>query len=211
MEFSMSTDPLPSFEPRLAHIAYVKHDRRAAPRFRTVYFDVKVVRGENAGLFRARNISDRGIKFDTHWRLAPGERVLIKLSERLAIHGAVSWSEDGRCGVAFDRPIDCAGLLRAGAEMKRDDRRAALRLVTMARATSYGENGIRPVRITDVSHRGMGLAHDGTLAPGMVLRLIAENGVARSGAVRWATAGRAGIRLAEPLGSEELDRVGEPV
>jgi hypothetical protein len=57
----------------------------------------------------------------------------------------------------------------------------------------------------------MGLAHDGTLAPGMLLKLIAENGVARSGAVRWATAGRAGVRLVEPLSSEELERVGETV
>jgi hypothetical protein len=205
----MSADPVPSAESGLTNISYARLDRRTTPRFRTVCFDVKMVRGENAGLFRARNISDTGIKLDTHWRLALGERVLVKLSERLAIHGAVSWSEEGRCGVQFDHPIDCAALLRAGAEMKRDDRRGALRLETMTRATSYGENGIRPVRITDVSPRGMGLAHDGTLAPGMLLKLIAENGVARSGAVRWASAGRAGVRLVEPLSSEELERVGE--
>lgn len=205
----MSADSVPSAECGLTSISYTRLDRRTTPRFRTVCFDVKMVRGENAGLFRARNISDTGIKLDTHWRLALGERVLVKLSERLAVHGAISWSENGRCGVEFDRPIDCAALLRAGAELKRDDRRGALRLETMTRATSYGENGIRAVRITDVSHRGMGLAHDGTLAQGMLLKLIAENGVARSGAVRWASAGRAGIRLVEPLSSEELERVGE--
>lgn len=189
-----------------------KLDRRHTPRFCTVCFDVKVVRGENAGLFRARNISDSGIKLDTHWRMTLGEQVLIKLSEQLAINGNVSWSEPGHCGIEFVRPIDCAALLRAGAELKRDDRRhGALRLETMTRATCYGENGIRPVRITDVSHHGMGLAHDGTLAQGMVLRLIAENGVARSGAVRWASAGRAGVRLIEPLSSKELERVGEAV
>jgi len=193
----------------LANTSYARLDRRTRPRFRTICFNVKVVRGENAGLFRARNISDTGIKLDTHWRLALGERVLVKLSERLAIHGAVSWSEDGRCGIEFDRPIDCAALLRTGAELKREDRRDALRLETMTRATSYGENGIRPVRITDVSPRGMGLAHDGTLVPGMLLKLIAENGVTRCGAVRWATAGRAGVRLVEPLSSQELERVGE--
>lgn len=187
-------------------------DRRTTPRFRAVCFDVKVVRGENAGLFRARNISDSGMMLDTHWRLAAGERVLVKLSEGIAIHGKVSWSEDGRCGIAFERPIDCAALLRGCAELKREDRRhGALRLETMTRATCYGENGIRPVRITDVSHHGMGLAHDGTLAQGMLLRLIAENGVARSGAVRWASAGRAGIRLVEPLSSQELERVGARV
>ena len=207
----MSANPVPSGESSLANALPAMPDRRASPRFLAVCFDVKVVRGDNAGLFRARNISDSGIMLDTHWRLAPGERVLVKLSDRLAIHGAVSWTEDGRCGIGFDRPIDCAALLRAGAELKRDDRRGALRLETMSRATCYGENGIRPVRITDVSHRGMGLAHDGTLAPGMLLRLVAESGIARSGAVRWASAGRAGVRLVEPLSSEELERVGQPV
>jgi hypothetical protein len=206
----MSTTSVPSAECGLTRIAYSKLDRRHTPRFRTVCFDVKVVRGDNAGLFRARNISDTGIKLDTHWRMALGERVLIKLSEQLAINGNVSWSEPGRCGIAFERAIDCAALLRAGAELKREDRRhGALRLETMTRATCYGENGIRPVRITDVSHLGMGVAHDGTLAAGMLLRLIAENGVSRSGAVRWASAGRAGVRLIEPLSSEELERVGE--
>jgi hypothetical protein len=208
----MSTNPVSSFEFGLTNIAYSKPDRRGTPRFRTVCFDVKVVRGENAGLFRARNISDTGIKLDTHWRLAAGERVLVKLSEGVAINGTVSWSEFGRCGIEFERAIDCAALLRAGAEMKREDRRGgALRLETMTRATCYGENGIRPVRITDVSHRGMGLTHDGTLAAGMLLRLIAESGVTRSGAVRWATAGRAGIRLVDPLNSQELEWVSEAV
>jgi len=206
----MSANPVPPAQCGLTSISYAKLDRRTTPRFRTVCFDVKLVRGENAGLFRARNISDTGSKLDTHWRLASGERVLIKLSERLAINGMVSWSEAGRCGIAFDRPIDCAALLRVGAELKRDDRRqGALRLETMTRATCYAESGIRAVRITDVSHRGMGLAHDGALAAGMPLKLIAENGVTRSGAVRWATAGRAGVRLVEPLSSEELERVGE--
>ncbi len=208
----MSSNPLPSVECGPENGILSRLDRRASPRFHTVCFDVKIVRGENAGLFRARNISDSGLKLDTHWRLAFGERVLIKLSEHQAIHGMVSWCEDGRCGIAFDRPINCAALLREGAELKRDDRRGgALRLETMTRATCYGENGIRPVRITDVSHHGMGLTHDGTVTAGMLLRLIAENGVTRSGAVRWASAGRAGIRLEEPLSSEELERVGEAV
>lgn len=206
----MPANPTPSADCTLAQTLFPIPDRRASPRFRTVCFDVKVVRGENAGLFRARNISDTGMMLDTHWRFAAGELVLVKLAESLAILGTVSWCEGGRCGIAFDRPIDCAALLRAGAELKRDDRRGgALRLATMTRAACYGENGIRPVRITDVSHHGMGLAHDGSLAEGMQLRLIAENGIARSAAVRWASPGRAGVRLTEPLSSEELERVGE--
>jgi hypothetical protein len=206
----MAANPEPSADYCLANTLFPVLDRRASPRFRAVCFDVKVVRGENAGLFRARNISDSGMMLDTHWRFAVGERVLIKLSERLALHGAVSWSDGRRCGIEFEHPIDCVGLLRAGAELKREDRRGgALRLATMTRATCYAENGIRAVKVTDVSHHGMGLAHDGSLAEGMSLKLVVESGVERSAAVCWATGGRAGVRLTEPLSCEELDRVGE--
>jgi hypothetical protein len=206
----MAANPETSADYSLANTLFPILDRRASPRLRTVCFDVKVVRGENAGLFRARNISDTGIKLDTHWRLTPGERVLVKLSERLATHGTVSWSDGKRCGIEFCQPIDSSALLRTGAELKRDDRRGgALRLATMTRATCYAENGIRAVKVTDISHYGMGLAHDGSLAAGMLLKLISESGVERNAAVRWAAEGRAGVRLTDPLTCEELERLGE--
>ena len=83
-----------------------------------------------------------------------------------------------------------------------------LRLAAMRLATCYAENGIRAVKVTDVSHCGMCLAHDGTLAAGMWLKLVVENGIERDGAVCWSREGRAGIRLMEPLTCAELDRVG---
>ena len=185
-------------------------DRRETPRFHTVCFDVKVARGGRVGLFRARNISDDGIMLATHVELAVGERVLLALSDRIAVRGTVLWSNERCCGVQFERSIDCAALLRAGAEQKRDDRRAALRLPAAKLATTYAENGIRSVRVTNVSHRGMGLAHDGSLAEGMLLKLIVETGIAREGAVRWSQDGRAGVRLTEPLTCAELERLCGP-
>lgn len=204
----MSANPRPSVQSCLADSLFPISDRRASPRFRTVCFDVKVERGGNLGLFRARNISDAGMMLSTHVQLEVGEPVLIGLSERLAIRGTISWCDEHQCGVRFERPIDCAALLRAGAEQKREDRRGgALRLATMSRATSYTEDGIRAVKVTNVSHRGMGLAHEGTLRAGMLLKLVVESGIERTGAVRWSRGGRAGIRLAEPLNCQELECV----
>ena len=60
------------------------------------------------------------------------------------------------------------------------------------------------MRLTNVSHRGMGLAHDGSLRAGMLLKLVVESGIERGAAVRWSEDGRAGIRLMEPLTCEEL-------
>ena len=209
----MATDPKPTPIPfperRLADTLFPIPDRRASPRIRTVCFDVRLNRGGQVGLYRVRNISDAGMMLDTHARLEPGERVLVELTEPFAIEGTVLWSEDTRCGIEFARPIDCAALLHAQAERKRDDRRGGgLRLATMRLATVYAEHGIRAVRVTNVSHRGMGLAHDGSLEEGMLLKLIVESGIERSGTVRWSKDGRAGIRLLEPLTCQELESVG---
>ena len=209
----MTANPKPSqkaFPPCwLADTLFPIPDRRASPRIRLVCFDVRLVRGGRVGLYRARNISDAGMMLRTCTRFEPGERVLVELAEPFAIEGKVSWAEDKSCGIEFVRPIDCAALLSAQAERKRDDRRGGgLRLATMRLATAYAENGIRAVRVTNVSHRGMGLAHDGFLEEGMLLKLIVESGIERSGRVRWSKDGRAGLRVLEPLTCEELERVG---
>jgi len=205
----MSANPTPVPQRRLANTLFPISDRRASPRIRTVCLDVKVERCGRVGLFRARNISDTGMLLNNHADLEAGERVLIELADGLAMHGTIAWCDEYRCGVVFEQAIDCAALLHADAEWKRDDRRGgALRLAAMRLATCYAENGIRAVKITDVSHRGMCVAHDGSLGAGMWLKLIVENGIERNGTVRWSTGGRAGIRLMEPLSCGELERVG---
>jgi hypothetical protein len=201
---------MPVSERCLADGLFAISDRRASARFRMVCFDVTVERDGRAGLFRARNISDKGMMLNTHEPVEIGEHVMIGLSERLAIQGTVLWCNERCCGIQFDRPIDCDALLRAGAEQKRGDRRCSVRLTAARLATTYAENGIRPVRVVDVSHRGMGLAHDGTLARDMLLRLFLETGVEREARVRWSYRGQAGIRLLEPLSCDELARVTGP-
>jgi hypothetical protein len=185
-------------------------DRRATPRFHTVCFDVTVERSVGTGLFRARNISDAGIMLHNHFPLDIGEQVTVSLTERLSIPGTVLWHNERCCGIQFERPIDCLALLRTGAEHKRVDRRCSVRLTATRLATTYSEGGIRPVKVVDVSHKGMGLTHDGGLARDMLLRLILETGIEREARVRWSSRGQAGIRLLEPLSCDELARVTGP-
>jgi hypothetical protein len=204
----MPVNSKPSSRGRRATALFPITDRRSSPRFRTVCFDVKLDRGGTVGLFRARNISDAGMMLDTHVALGVGEPVLVNLSDRVAIHGTITWCDERRCGVQFAQAIDCAAMLQAEARHKREDRRGgALRLAAMRRATSYAENGSRAVKVVNVSHRGMGLRHDGTLAAGMLLNLVVAGGVERRAAVRWSKDGGAGVRLMEPLSCEEIERV----
>lgn len=182
-----------------------KADQRSSVRIQTVYFVVKVTRDADAGLFRVCNISDTGMKLATHVPFEIGEDVLVELTQHLAVEGRVAWCEDSCCGIEFVLPIDCAAILHARAEQKLDPRGSALRLPVRGLATCYAENGIRAVRITDVSRRGVGLSHDGSLASGMLVKLILESGTAREGRVCWSRQDRAGVRLNEPLTSRELE------
>jgi hypothetical protein len=190
--------------------AVVPADRRASPRFHTVCFDVTMERRAGTGLFRARNISDAGVMLHAHLPLDIGEQVTVSPTEQFAIAGTVVWQNQRCCGIQFERPIDCMELLRTGAEHKRVDRRCSVRLTATRLATTYSERGIRAVKVVDVSHKGMGLAHDGGLARDMLLRLILETGVEREARVRWSRHGQAGIRLLEPLSCDELARVTGP-
>lgn len=198
------------FEQYCQSVGAATVDRRASTRFHTVCFDVTLKRSVGVGLFRARNISDAGIMLHAHFPLEIGERVTVSPIERLAIPGTVVWQNERCCGIQFERPIDCMELLRTGAEHKRVDRRCSVRLTATRLATTYSESGIRAVKVVDVSHKGMGLAHGGGLARDMLLRLILETGIEREARVRWSREGQAGIRLLEPLSCDELARVTGP-
>lgn len=180
-------------------------DRRSEPRVRTVYLIVMVTRFDDTGLFRARNISDAGMMLVTHVPFHARERVSIELSDTLTVTGTVEWCKDGHCGVHFDHPIDSGEFLKSLAEAKRECRRTAHRLPVKRLATSYSECGIRAVTITDVSSRGVGLIHNGSLRPGVMVKLVLQSGLTRGGAVCWSRDGQAGVRLAEPFTREELE------
>ena len=72
-----------------------------------------VKREHDMGLWRVRNISDRGIMLATRLEVTPGEPLLINLSDSICVGGRAVWWDGERCGVAFDQPIDCAATLAA--------------------------------------------------------------------------------------------------
>lgn len=180
-------------------------DQRASPRVHAVLFVVKIDRAHDAGLFRVKDISDTGLRLATHVRFACRERLTIELLPDLPVEGTVAWCDNECCGVELDKPIDCADVLRRRTEQKIDRRGHALRLPVNRRATCYAETGIRAVTITNVSRRGLGLTHGGSLEEGMVLKLVLESGTNRCGTVRWSKDGQAGVKLDQPLTWTELE------
>src|SRR3546814_3291933 len=70
-------------------------DRRDGDRYRTVWRIAKVIRNGDAGLWRVRNISDRGLMLAADVPIAVGEKLGIALSDTVAPRGEGVWAEAG--------------------------------------------------------------------------------------------------------------------
>src|SRR3546814_1678492 len=88
-------------------------ERQAEDRYLTVHRVAKVVRQDDKGLWRVRNMSNRGMLFEVDVPVSPNERLTIILSDAIRLTGRVMWSGDGRCGIVFDEPVHIGELLRA--------------------------------------------------------------------------------------------------
>lgn len=182
-------------------------DRRAADRFCTVCRIAKIERQDDAGLWRVRNISDRGMMLSADVPIEKGERLEIALSENIVLTGRVVWAEKGRCGVAFDEEIDGVGLLKQLAAEQRDGGYRAPRLPVRVKATATTDDWALPIELVDLSQSGAGILHDGRVEAGMVLKLALEGGIRRQAVVRWSRGGRGGLWLTEPLDRADLESI----
>ena len=180
-------------------------ERRRGHRIRTVFRIARIVRDRAVGLWRVRNISDFGMMLLTRSRLPRGERLTIELSSQVTIDGRVVWSNEDACGVAFDTPIDSAAMLTRLVLEQREHGYRPPRAEASIRACVYGEDGIQPVTISDVSQQGLGIRHAASFEPGLRVRILFEGGLERRGIVRWADDQKAGLELFDPLSCEDLE------
>ena len=185
--------------------AFVPFERRGSCRIHTVMRVARVERAHDIGLWRVRNLSDEGMLLVTGVPVTPGERLSISLSATMAIAARAVWWDGERCGVAFDRPLDCAALLQNLVAEQRSPDYQPLRLPVATRATIVCETGLHGVRLVDLSQHGAGFTHDGGFAPGMNVKLHLPSGGEHRGVVRWSRDGRAGLYLIEPFPCAQLE------
>lgn len=182
-------------------------DRRGADRYRTVWRIAKVVRNGDAGLWRVRNISDRGMMLAADVPITVGEKLEIALSDTVVIRGEVVWSETGRCGVAFDKEVDVADVLKQLAAEQRATGYRQPRLPVRTQAQAVTDEGTSSIELVDMSQNGAGFVHDGHLEVGKELDLILAGGIKRRAIVRWSRAGRGGLWLTQPLDRADLESI----
>lgn len=180
-------------------------ERRGELRIHTVLRVARVTRANDVGLWRVRNLSDRGMMLETKVPVTVGEPLSIHLSDTVSVEGKVAWRDGRRCGVEFDAPVDCAAMLGELHAEQRAPGFRPLRLPVATRAVAYCEKGLHSVSVTDLSPRGACLVHDGCFREGMNTMLLFENGEEHRGVVRWSHDGRAGIYLVEPFACSRLE------
>lgn len=183
-------------------------NRRETGRFRTVCRIARVTRADDVGLWRVRNISNQGMMLAADVRATTGEVLVIALSETVSISATVAWAERGRCGVAFDAPIDAAAVLRGLADEQRTEGYRALRLPVEIEAIVALRNDARPIDLVDISQHGAGFRFDGALEPGTEVDLILPGGELRRRAlVRWSQDRRGGLWFTQQLDRAALESI----
>ena len=182
-------------------------DRRGGDRYRTVWRIAKVMRNGDAGLWRVRNISDKGMMLAADVPIAIGEKLEIALSDTVVIRGEVVWSDAGRCGVSFDKEVDVADVLKQLAAEQRGTGYRQPRLPVSTQAQAVTDDGTNSIELVDLSQNGAGFIHDGHLEVGKELDLILAGGVKRRAIVRWSRAGRGGLWLTQPLDRADLESI----
>jgi hypothetical protein len=180
-------------------------ERRESARFHTVLRVASVVREHDEGLWRVRNISDRGIMLAAQVPVTPGELLTINLSDSVSVTGSAVWWDGERCGVAFQQPIDCAAVLGALVAEQKRPRYRPPRLDVAVRAIAYCEKGLHTVRVYNLSQHGAAFSHDGCFRAGMAAKLHFETGEDYRGVVRWSQDGRAGLYLTDPIPCSKLE------
>ena len=185
-----------------------KSDRRGAERYRTVCRIARVRRADDVGLWRVRNISNEGLMLSADTPATVGETLDISLSETTTIRGTIIWAERGRCGVAFDRSIDAAAVLRGLAEEQRSEGYRALRLPVEVEAIIALSDDARPIDLVDISQHGAGFRYDRGLDPGTEVDLILPGGELRRRAlVRWSQGRRGGLWFTQQLDRFALESI----
>jgi hypothetical protein len=129
----------------------------------------------------------------------------VNFSNTVSVDGTAIWWDGDRCGVAFERPIDCAELLEALVAEQKAPGYRPLRLNVATRAIAFCDKGLHTVRVYNMSQHGAGVTHDGSFREGMAAKLHFETGEEYRGVVRWSKEGKAGLFLTEPIACAKLE------
>ena len=160
------------------------------------------------GLARVHTLFDGGVELSSIMDLRMGQAIRIDFSETVSATATVAAKACNRYALAFERPVNCAELLRQLVAEARSKRARPLRLSTeQVSAVGRSAKGVLQLQLGDISQRGMKVRHDGSFQAGLRVSIQLPNGRECQGIVRWAKRSSAVLQLVDSLSAEVLGAV----
>jgi hypothetical protein len=179
-------------------------EKREWFRTRTIYRLVTVrARGQQA-FGRIRNISDGGLCVECPLVAAPGERLQIYFTNRLFLGGRVVWRASGACGVQFDVPVDCRGLLAEATKRCLESTTEPLTLKVQAPVTFKFERGLVNCTVREMSPLCLRLDSHPELSAGHAGMITLPSGTTGRGVIRDSSSSFLTFLLCTPLSAHDI-------
>ena len=168
-------------------------DRRRAERQLTI-LRVGIIEIEGVReLCLIRNVSAGGMMAHIYAPVRQDQAVAVELKSNQRIAGRVVWTSDGNAGIAFDSPVDIAGLLANPPQLANGWRPRLPRVEVDRLATLRAGAETRWVQVRDVSQGGVKVETERPLEPGTGVVVTMEHFEPLHGTVRWYRDGACGI------------------
>jgi len=182
-------------------------ERRIAERTTSVYRPVLIETAEFGGFCLVKNLSSGGMMGVVYTVFAAEQPVTIQFHPDHLVSGMIVWSKDGRVGIRFNTRIDVDAVLHNLASKTvgtRVNRAPRLPIEYPAEVEILGR--VRPIRLLDISQRGMKAIVNHPVSPGDEVVVRLDGLEPHRAEVRWVEDQLAGLNFVLPIGFEDLAR-----
>ena len=179
-------------------------ERRREERHLTILRVGTLIVGDRRELCLVRNVSSAGLMAHVYSPLEPEERVAVELKSGQQIDGRVIWVREANAGIAFDTPVDVAGLLANPPVLDNGWRPRLPRVEVDRPATLRAGARSWRVRTRDISQGGIKISLDQPFEADEEVVLTLDGMRPLPGTVRWHDDGNCGIRFNALIPFDEL-------
>ncbi|MBB3991679.1 PilZ domain-containing protein [Croceicoccus naphthovorans] len=182
---------------------FFEEERRGEVRTRSVYRPALIQTEDFSGFCMIRDISPIGVRVEAFAAIVTGQDVIVQFSDTFKTQGRVIWNEGTQIGISFKAEIDTAAVLtgNGGSETNRNTR--PLRLDVECDASVQLGSDVIPVKVRDISQRGIKIAASG-LSVGASPLVIIPGIEPKRATVTWTQYGICGLHFNVPMRYDEL-------
>lgn len=175
-------------------------ERRTENRIRTVYRPAYIQSPKGPAFAIMRNISPEGACFSGQANAIVGEYITYAIGDSDPIEAEVVWIEDSNFGVRNVEAIEDLNFCS-------DRPYRSVRLPLQAPVKLYVAGNRFEGIVRNVSQQGVCIDNPGFLSDGQLITIEIGGLEFQSAVVKWANAGRAGVRFATPLDKVAISQV----